>query len=740
MAGVGQSTPGITSSGSPIATGDAGGVVVSPTTSFQFTGAVTVTAGGPGEVIVNIGAVGTFANTNLNNLTAPVEPNLSLDFQGGPQTITGLPAPIAVSDAATKAYVDAGDAGNMQTDFSNAVAAANAIDLGAFQINNLANPTLAQDAATKDYVDNAAPASKMDTDFGNAIPAVNAINMGGFQINNMADPILNQDAATKFYVDNTSTGWSLLGNTLVGGEFLGSLNAIDVVMIYNNIESAKLTGTGIDFNQGGYNFEFAAGENRLYFGNQDTGGVMSTANPGSFAHGSVSGALSVITSSGIGSSAFGQALLGGQIVSNAIGALTFGNGNGGSINAANIGCLAFGSADDTSLIQSNNLGATAFGSSIDGAIITSSGEGSLSFGRVTQLGSVQSSGNGSLAFGYADNAVGNAIAAGGVGSLAFGQNLSTGGFDATNTASFASGMASGAGQIRANEDASFARGSSAGNISVTAGGLAGFAYGVTVDAASSITSTGASAFAIGQANNGSNILSSSAASFAFGNADNASTISASGPGAFAIGNATAGFNITCSAVGFAGGAADTGDINTTGSGGFTYGDDIDNSATVAQAFGIGHSNTSFACMIIGEYGITPGATPGSSVATDPTFVIGNGVVGVPANSFRIDKDGRQYETGAISIPIRSVTTSGAVSDRTDRKIVLNDGAAGANTLTLPAGTTGLTFTFSRATGNTGTWALAPSGGDTIDADVPADLASTAGPKDITFLAGVWYYI
>src|SRR5690349_3139049 len=33
-----------------------------------------------------------------------------------------------------------------------------------------------------------------------------AIDMGAFNINNMADPLLNQDAATKKYVDDTSQG------------------------------------------------------------------------------------------------------------------------------------------------------------------------------------------------------------------------------------------------------------------------------------------------------------------------------------------------------------------------------------------------------------------------------------------------------------------------------------------------------------------------------------------------------
>lgn len=100
MAGIGQTTPGITSGGTPIVAADGGGPVVTDTTTFTFTGDVTVTAGGPGEAVVNVGA-----------------------------------------------------GGAMDTDFGNSVPAVKAQDFGGFQLNNVADPTAPQDVATKSYAD-----------------------------------------------------------------------------------------------------------------------------------------------------------------------------------------------------------------------------------------------------------------------------------------------------------------------------------------------------------------------------------------------------------------------------------------------------------------------------------------------------------------------------------------------------------------------------------------------------------
>ncbi|MCH8232426.1 MAG: hypothetical protein IIB82_07260 [Bacteroidetes bacterium] len=83
-------------------------------------------------------------------------------------------------------------------------------DAGGAIINNLADPIVATDAATKNYVD-AQDALDLDKDVTNEIQTLSDVltqgsDAGGSSINNLADPILVQDAATKSYVDAQDTG------------------------------------------------------------------------------------------------------------------------------------------------------------------------------------------------------------------------------------------------------------------------------------------------------------------------------------------------------------------------------------------------------------------------------------------------------------------------------------------------------------------------------------------------------
>jgi hypothetical protein len=108
--------------------------------------------------------------------------------------ITNLANPTVAQDAATKTYVDTQDglrvakAGDTMTGILN---------MGAYRITSLADPTAAQDAATRAYTnaqDGLRVAKAGDTMTG-------VLNMNSNKITNLVDPVSVQDAATKAYVD-----------------------------------------------------------------------------------------------------------------------------------------------------------------------------------------------------------------------------------------------------------------------------------------------------------------------------------------------------------------------------------------------------------------------------------------------------------------------------------------------------------------------------------------------------------
>jgi hypothetical protein len=68
----------------------------------------------------------------------------------GTSKITGLGNPTSAQDAATKTYVDTADA--LKLNLTGGTMSG-AIAMGTNKITGVGNPTLAQDAATKDYVD-----------------------------------------------------------------------------------------------------------------------------------------------------------------------------------------------------------------------------------------------------------------------------------------------------------------------------------------------------------------------------------------------------------------------------------------------------------------------------------------------------------------------------------------------------------------------------------------------------------
>lgn len=191
----------------------------------------------------------------INQLQDDTSPTLGGSLDANSNVINNLANPTADDQAATKAYVDSavemapvssvnGEDGSVLIGFSNLVD----YDANNNSINNLADPTTDNQAATKNYVDSEIAninfngtqveaqrtatnyiglisdsitdhLSGVDTELGNQsatiidnsdrlndlesgiVPRANNLNMGGNTINNLADPTTDDQVATKAYVD-----------------------------------------------------------------------------------------------------------------------------------------------------------------------------------------------------------------------------------------------------------------------------------------------------------------------------------------------------------------------------------------------------------------------------------------------------------------------------------------------------------------------------------------------------------
>jgi hypothetical protein len=125
--------------------------------------------------------------------------------------ITNVGAPTSANDAATKNYVDAQNALDLDQDPTNELQTLSQVltkgnDAGGKKITNLSDPTVNSDAATKNYVDTKI-ALDLDQDPNNELQTLGQVltrgtDAGGKKITNLAAPTANTDATTKQYVDN----------------------------------------------------------------------------------------------------------------------------------------------------------------------------------------------------------------------------------------------------------------------------------------------------------------------------------------------------------------------------------------------------------------------------------------------------------------------------------------------------------------------------------------------------------
>jgi uncharacterized protein YunC (DUF1805 family) len=183
-----------------------------------------------GVVTIEDGVISGLTELELTDLqvsdTATIENlvvNNQIDMTSG--RILNLAEPTLAQDASTKNYTDTASVNTNYLKRDGSLAMLGAIDMNTSnKISNLAEPTLAQDASTKYYTDNAS----VNTNYlkrDGSLAMLGAIDMNTTnKIINLADPVSAQDASTKYYTDNASVNT----NYLKRDGSLAMLGAIDM--------------------------------------------------------------------------------------------------------------------------------------------------------------------------------------------------------------------------------------------------------------------------------------------------------------------------------------------------------------------------------------------------------------------------------------------------------------------------------------------------------------------------------
>lgn len=150
-----------------------------------------------------------------------LEETLFIGNDANGMQIKNLANPTEAQDAATKAYVDSSDDDHQS--LANVLQISN--DASGNQIKNVGEPTINSDVATKHYVDTS------DEDNQTLANVLNYGNdAGAKRIHNILDPWAPQDVATKAYVDNSDDDHQTLENVLTQGN---SANGMQIKSLTN---------------------------------------------------------------------------------------------------------------------------------------------------------------------------------------------------------------------------------------------------------------------------------------------------------------------------------------------------------------------------------------------------------------------------------------------------------------------------------------------------------------------------
>lgn len=208
------------------------------------------------------------------------------------------------------------------------------------------------------------------------------------------------------------------------------------------------------------------------------GGAITQGYQSSFAHGYAQGAGSTVVASGVASHAFGQVVVGGDVIASGNGSFAHGRSTYGAVQATNTGASARGYAYYTgSTIEATGVGSDAHGHAVAGGTITAGGYGTKAFGRATN-GVIQASERGSMAMGFSYNGS-SQISASAPGAFALGYAYGGGQINAVDWGAIASGATDTSGSVvQAGGKGSHAVGFATGGNDVFASGDGSLAVGL----------------------------------------------------------------------------------------------------------------------------------------------------------------------------------------------------------------------------------------------------------------------
>lgn len=161
---------------------------------------------------------------------------------------TGLPAPSAASDAATKGYVDARPGAEAWSEH----AAIQDVDLDGHKLTGLGEPTVAADAATKGYVDGAAPAK---------------IELAGSRVEVLPNGNIEiwRDGQRRLRIENTNVDPSITLSTTHGSSTTALRSGGSAAEIY----AGNSTRIGVETWNGGRVYLYSGGSKYFFAVNGD---------------------------------------------------------------------------------------------------------------------------------------------------------------------------------------------------------------------------------------------------------------------------------------------------------------------------------------------------------------------------------------------------------------------------------------------------------------------------------------